>query len=145
LEEPLRRSHELRSLNFLHGMPQVSSRTCCAAAFFVKIGRIGRGVKQPQVETENSTYACFYWISSTIGQSQSDAMRVKTAVVHRAINLAQLCVRCAHVISNCPNRHNFATGHSAFSPMRHRTITETPAKGQKTCQESKPVRRLPKS
>jgi hypothetical protein len=126
-------------------MPQVSSRTCCAAAFFMEMGGIGRGVKQPQVEIENSTYACFYWISATIGRSQSDAMRVKNAVVHRTINLAQLCVRCDHVISNCPNRHNFATGHSAFSPMRHRTITETPAKGQKTGPESKPVRRLPKS
>jgi hypothetical protein len=145
LEEPLRRSHEVRSLNFLHGLAQVSSRRCCAAAFSVKIGRIGRGAKQPQVEIENSTYACFYWIFATIARRQGDAMRVKAAVVHRAINLAQLCVRCDHVISNCPNRHNFATGHSAFSPMRHRTITETPAKGQKIGPESKPVRRLPKS
>jgi hypothetical protein len=126
-------------------MPQVSSRTCCAAAFFMKMGGIGRGVKQPQVEIENSTYACFYWISATIGRSQSDAMRVKNAVVHRTINLAQLCVRCDHVISNCPNRHNFATGHfGVFADAAPYNYGDA-AKGQKTGPESKPVRRLPKS
>jgi hypothetical protein len=115
-------------------MPQVSSRTCCAAAFFVKIGATRRGVKQLQVELGNSTYAHFYWISATIGRSQSDAMRAKTAVVHRAYNPAQLCVRCDQLISNCLKRHNFATGYSAFLPMRHRTITETQAKVSKPVQ-----------
>jgi hypothetical protein len=110
----LRRSHDLRSLNFFHGMPQVSSRSRCAAAIFAKTVGAGRGAKQPQVATENSTYADFYWVSATIGRSASDPAGAKTAIVHRANNSAQLRVRRDQPISNCRDRHNFATGYSAF-------------------------------
>jgi len=114
----LRRSQELRSLNFFHGMPQVSSRSRCAAAISAKTGDAGRGVKQPRVATDISTYAYFYSVSATIGHRASDTASAKTALVHRANNSAQLRVRRDLPISNCLDRHNFATDYSAFSPLR---------------------------
>jgi hypothetical protein len=135
---PLRRSLELRSLNFFHGMPQVSSRSRCAAAISAKMGGAGRRAKQPRVATEISTYADFYWVSATIGRSASDPASAKTALVHRANNSAQLRVRRDLPISNCLDRHNFATGYSAFSPLPFRKNTERQRQGSIKRQQASP-------
>jgi phage gp37-like protein len=126
-------------------MPQVSSRTCCAAAVFVKIGGARRGVKQPKVEIENLTYADFYWVTVIVGRRASDVIGAKTAVVHRTSNPAQLCVRTDLAISNCLDRHNFATDHSAFSPMPPRTNTERQRQGSASLPGITNGHRLPKS
>jgi hypothetical protein len=97
------------------------------------------------VEIENSTYADFYWITVTIGHSASDAVGAKTAIVHRANNPAQLCVRRDRTVSICLDRHNFATGGSAFTPMPPRTNTETQRQGSASLPRITLGHRLPKS
>jgi hypothetical protein len=87
----LRRSHEVRSLNFSHGLPQVSSRTAKAAALHAKIGGIGEPAKQHQVDFDYSTYACRYWVSATIGRIENDVNRLNSAIPAGRTQLDHSC------------------------------------------------------
>ena len=76
--KPCAASNKVRSLNFPHGLLQVSSRTIGASARCAG-GRAGwrSRAKQPSVEPGFSTYACIYRLSATIGRRANKPNRRK--------------------------------------------------------------------
>ena len=108
---PLRRSHEVRSLNFLHGMLQVSSRKPAASALF-KRGLAGRRdcEKQPQVEPWFCDLCLFPLdLPRRMGAARRPMPRKKRI----AYTAEQLLLNFASGLitggSNCLDRHKIAT------------------------------------
>src|SRR4051794_29521987 len=98
-------------------MPQVSSRTRCAAGLSAKIEGIDAATSPPPGKTDNPAWPYFYWVSATIGRSECDAAGPRNARVHRAYHTAQLCVTADPTVPICFDRHKFATGSSVFLTM----------------------------
>ena len=96
--DPCAASHEVRSLNFLHGMLQVSARTARSISAFARdscrdSASIGKAIAGRVRGFAVCT--CFRWLSATIGRSATaphDA-RSKCIRVRSCDNFAQLRVR----------------------------------------------------